>query len=279
MKKIIATVLAMVMALALCTTAFAATPTTGYLKGTEKDAGVSKVTLEYTPNTDPVTKDGKTTAGVYAHYTVKYENGTEVGKFIVVSSLAEATAVLYNEVDAKNVVLYLAKIPNANYVAGKVYNDFADMCGKYDKPANYDATKTYYTYEYAGNTYLAVADSTTGDGVLVVDGKVVVVSTLRGVSKVGHVAVPTLKDGKTVGYTCSKCKLAAVEAPNYASIPADGTALGIGNWYWPASASSTTTTTGTTSPKTFDAGIAMYVGMALTSVAGSAVVIGKKKEF
>ena len=41
----------------------------------------------------------------------------------------------------------------------------------------------------------------------------------------------------------------------------------------------TGTTTGTTSPKTFDAGIAMYVGLALTSVAGSAVVIGKKKEF
>ena len=278
MKKIIATVLAMVMALALCTTAFAATPTTGYLKGTEKDAGVSKVTLEYTPNTDPVTKDGKTTAGVYAHYTVKYENGTEVGKFIVVSSLAEATAVLYNEVDAKNVVLYLAKIPTANYVAGKVYNDFADMCGKYDKPANYDATKTYYTYEYTGNTYLAVADSTTGDGVLVVDGKVVVVTTLTAATKVAHVAVPTLKDGKTVGYTCSKCKLAAVEAPNYASIPADGTALGIGNWYWPATAS-TNTNTNKPSPKTFDAGIAMYVGMALTSVAGSAVVIGKKKEF
>ncbi len=223
-------------------------------------------------NTDPVTKDGKTTAGVYAHYTVKYENGTEVGKFIVVSSLAEATAVLYNEVDAKNVVLYLAKIPTANYVAGKVYNDFADMCGKYDKPANYDATKTYYTYEYAGNTYLAVADSTTGDGVLVVDGKVVVVTTLTAATKVAHVAVPTLKDGKTVGYTCSKCKLAAVEAPNYASIPADGTALGIGNWYWPATAS-TNTNTNKPSPKTFDAGIAMYVGMALTSVAGSAVVI------
>lgn len=34
-----------------------------------------------------------------------------------------------------------------------------------------------------------------------------------------------------------------------------------------------------TSPKTFDAGVALYVGMALTSVAGSAVVIGKKKEF
>ena len=44
-------------------------------------------------------------------------------------------------------------------------------------------------------------------------------------------------------------------------------------------ATSTGSTSTTTSPKTFDAGIAMYVGMALTSVAGSAVVIGKKKEF
>ncbi len=33
------------------------------------------------------------------------------------------------------------------------------------------------------------------------------------------------------------------------------------------------------SAKTFDAGIALYAGMALASVAGSAVVIGKKKEF
>ena len=36
---------------------------------------------------------------------------------------------------------------------------------------------------------------------------------------------------------------------------------------------------GVNSAKTFDAGIAMYVGMSLLSVAGSAVVIGKKKEF
>ena len=44
-------------------------------------------------------------------------------------------------------------------------------------------------------------------------------------------------------------------------------------------------TTGTTSgskvdsAKTFDAGIALYVGMSISAVAGSAVVIGKKKEF
>ena len=52
----------------------------------------------------------------------------------------------------------------------------------------------------------------------------------------------------------------------YLDKPVDGTSTG-------------TSTTTKPSPKTFDAGIAMYVGMALTSVAGSAVVIGKKKEF
>ena len=47
MKKIIATVLAMVMALALCTTAFAATgdKVTGYLKGTNAGATAVEATL------------------------------------------------------------------------------------------------------------------------------------------------------------------------------------------------------------------------------------------
>ena len=44
-------------------------------------------------------------------------------------------------------------------------------------------------------------------------------------------------------------------------------------------AAAATTTTTVDSSKTFDAGVAMYVGLSLMSVAGSAVVIGKKKEF
>ena len=51
------------------------------------------------------------------------------------------------------------------------------------------------------------------------------------------------------------------------------------SWYVATAKTADTTTDTNKSPKTFDAGIAMYVGMALTSVAGSAVVIGKKKEF
>ena len=50
----------------------------------------------------------------------------------------------------------------------------------------------------------------------------------------------------------------------------------LGNWYFPVNGT-VTPDNGKDSPKTFDAGIAMYVGMALTSVASSAVVIGKKR--
>ena len=276
MKKIIATVLAMVMALALCTTAFAATGDTveGYLKGTNGGASAVKTTLTYTGNTDPKTTDGKTVAGVYAHYTEATS-----GDFIVVNSLADATAVLYSDEACKNVIMYLGQVEVVSYFTGKVYNDFADVCGKFDKPASYDATKTYYTYEDNGTTKLAVAagSSETADKLLTVDGKVVRVVTLAA-TKVQHTAVPTVKDGKITGYTCSKCKAVAVEAPNYASIPAGADTTNLtGNWYW--TTSTTPSTDKNTSPKTFDAGIAMYVGMALTSVAGSAVVIGKKKEF
>ena len=276
MKKIIATVLAMVMALALCTTAFAATGDTveGYLKGTNVGASAVKTTLTYTGNTDPKTTDGKTVAGVYAHYTEE-----TYGDFIVVNSLADATAVLYSDEACKNVIMYLGQVEVVSYFTGKVYNDFADVCGKFDKPASYDATKTYYTYEDNGTTKLAVAagSSETADKLLTVDGKVVRVVTLAA-TKVQHTAVPTVKDGKITGYTCSKCKAVAVEAPNYASIPAGADTTNLtGNWYW--TTSTTPSTDKNTSPKTFDAGIAMYVGMALTSVAGSAVVIGKKKEF
>ena len=52
-----------------------------------------------------------------------------------------------------------------------------------------------------------------------------------------------------------------------------------GTLYLIGEAKADTTKDGIASPKTFDAGIAMYVGMSLLSVAGGAVVIGKKKEF
>lgn len=51
------------------------------------------------------------------------------------------------------------------------------------------------------------------------------------------------------------------EAPKYYYSPADGSA-----------------DTAKGSPKTFDAGVGVYVGMVVMSVSGSAVVLGKKRK-
>ena len=63
---------------------------------------------------------------------------------------------------------------------------------------------------------------------------------------------------------------------------ADGVILGDVAYYWTTDKDNGTKANdnkGVNSAKTFDAGVAMYVGMSLLSVAGGAVVIGKKKEF
>ena len=62
---------------------------------------------------------------------------------------------------------------------------------------------------------------------------------------------------------------------------ADGVILGDVAYYWTTDKDNGTKADnkGVNSAKTFDAGVAMYVGMSLLSVAGGAVVIGKKKEF
>ena len=77
-------------------------------------------------------------------------------------------------------------------------------------------------------------------------------------------------------------KLTAKETDNFT---ATGASID-GDYIWEVDAkgaavtsTAATTTTGVSSAKTFDAGVALYAGMALMSVAGSAVVIGKKKEF
>ena len=281
MKKIIATVLAMVMALALCSTAFAA-GVTGYVKGTEKGAVLSgEVTLDFTAAKDPtVNADGETTAkGHVAYYTYTVAGDTQY--YVTVDSLAAADLVLYNNnTSSKSVVMYLDRVV-PQYLVGKAIS-FGTACGQYMKPTGYVSSNTYYVAEEMGDdvffyTNSSITPTTPGVEALLVDGKLVnVLRMTSAIATVKHSALPTVKDGKIVGYTCSVCKMAAIEAPNYASIPA-GAQIITGNWYFPAAAASTTTTT--SSPKTFDAGIAMYVGMALTSVAGSAVVIGKKKEF
>ena len=266
MKKIIATVLAMVMALALCTTAFAAATYT--LDSADGHEMVEKTATNYvTRYVDKV--DGKVyvvTGDATGAAHQLFINGTEAkigleeaaatnnfGKYTVVAKAVEAPAV----VDQK--------------------------CGDVTNETLYVANNTYY--ETA--TY-----SETAKGLvwLNVDGSIVCAKehalTLTDIVKHTPSAVYS-DDGKVTGFTCSKCDVklsytktladALKSGKIYETVNVGGTDYYV--MYTAAGTTGTTTTDTNKSPKTFDAGIAMYVGMALTSVAGSAVVIGKKKEF
>ena len=289
MKKIIATVLAMVMALALCTTAFATPATPGntptledqYTKTTDATATTTTdVDVFFAKATEPETNsdDKVTDKGNVAYYTLSTMTGK---KYVSVATKGEADIVVYSDAEYKNAVLYLAEM-NPDYYVAAVTTNFGKNCGQIVKPAAYDKSNTYYLATGLSNGDKLYVAADNGTESVMVGGKLVSVTLVYAdaTATVEHSAIPTVdaKTGKVTGYTCSVCKLAAVKAANVASVPSGVQVVaGTDTWYFPAAAASTTTTT--SSPKTFDAGIAMYVGMALTSVAGSAVVIGKKKEF
>ena len=283
MKKIIATVLAMVMALALCTTAFAADPV--YTGRYEKDSD-TKVTGTYTVSTDAAVKYDKDTGA--GKVKTLYINGDMTTMYI------ESTKADY---DLKLTAsgrsdLYLSEVADGgNYMCKAVaFKAIGDKCGQLDA----DTTDTYYTNsgKYMGkdDARYFVADS---DGLknVLVDGKLVAVSATiyddDDLNQHEWEAASYNKDNTVATYKCTECGTVAtvyktVDAAKAAGVNTVDTLDNgdiIGYNFTAAGTGSTTTTGAKPSPKTFDAGIALYAAMALTSVAGSAVVIGKKKEF
>lgn len=278
MKKIVALVLCLALVLALGTVAFAADGVEYvkdvYVKSTDvAGAAVVKGDVTYFAATETKDKDGKVVSGTSAYYTTTATGET---KLTLVNSLAEADFVAYWDEAGKQVALYLAKADYVEYNVATVVTNLGDKCGQYDK-TGFTAGKTYY--KDADSKIYEAADK--GAKTLLVDGKLVKADLKADLQlrTITHAAIPVLGSKGIEGYKCSKCGLAAVKAPNFMSIPAKATQETLsGNWYWPVSGAAATTA-GVTSAKTFDAGVAMYAGLALMSVAGSAVVIGKKKEF
>ncbi|MEI3091325.1 MAG: hypothetical protein V8S83_03280 [Oscillospiraceae bacterium] len=290
MKKIVAVVLAMVMALALCTTAFAATKTetkvdkTGYSLLDVKDN--STITIdgdEFTKTVtdkEVVTSGSKTTTTYYADKYVITVNSVATPFYACDAAIAE-----YKLVKGSTVV-FLTKT-DLSKGTDKVATAYVEAKDAADQKCG-DVTEDSYTIE--GKNYVAG-----GSNFAVLNGKFVTYGAES--TTVDHDFTKALK--KTSGYfttdtkgvvntvkceTCGKSfnvvktvdktytgsvKTVTFEGETTAMYVLTGTATAT-----PAGSTGTTT-----SPKTFDAGIAMYVGMALTSVAGSAVVIGKKKEF
>ena len=297
MKKIIATVLAMVMALALCTTAFAAPVAgyTGYTRGGEKLMADATNAESFSVEAHEAAFDKATGAGNVAYYTVSNATAANTGyndDYIK----ADKTDFDLQLTKAGASTLYLKHVDTgAEYVAKvEAFTKIGDKCGQLDV----DADGTYYvnTSKYtsgnvtkdAGEVYFVASDAESAVYVLL-NGKLVSVTLAGEQTLVGHTWVAVEKDGKVVSYKCSDCGTVASIYKTYAAAKAsglknveafvndDGETIYLA--YTDGKTDNTKPTDTNKSPKTFDAGIAMYVGMALTSVAGSAVVIGKKKEF
>ena len=320
MKKIIATVLAMVMALALCTTAFAAdaiTDKSAVATANTGDTVAAAVTWNNTGKaltaTKSVPSNNLLTGGTY--WTADGEGlyyvwNADMAKFVQITNNEKAV------IDAgydKTTKLVLDKNAVAATCtdAGSLFNVYSDVAGNasyvlvsdvvaYNAKQTKDADKIAEPatkYFFGTKSSNVVAYYAAGTGADQVDYAL----------KAGHVLV---KDGTTYGtaksdvYKCAICGNRYVIGPTVdtgdlksefysydaATVASYANEHGIllknilrnnATLYLVEAGKTTGTTTNTNkpSPKTFDAGIAMYVGMALTSVAGSAVVIGKKKEF
>jgi len=286
MKKIIATVLAMVMALALCTTAFAADNYDLYLANSTNISG--KVIAANGAVAEKTNKSITITAAAsYSDGTGNLEYLTDGDNVIYVKTTTPTVADYAVTVTGKkDILFYVTKVDAApTYAASaKAFTDFGYKCGQV---VNNDNSKYYEitTGADAGKVYKA-----TDNGALsvLVDGKLVKLDNTSAAAVKEHnwsVSASKVENGKVIPTeaVCGICGSKSTAIYETGKAPAGSkveTLNGVTGYVVVPNGASTTTPAGnTTSPKTFDAGIAMYVGMALTSVAGSAVVIGKKKEF
>ena len=281
MKKIVALVLSLVMALSLATVAFAATYSDAYewTNGGWKKYDLNGKAISYTSATE-TKKDGKVVAGTLGFYTID-----GVGKYVEV---AKGDATFQMKVDGK--VVYLDVVDVVAYEAVGKSVKSGTKCGDYDK----DVYGDFDLVKVDDDLYVVTDDET--DTAVLVDGEVVYAEKVADPKTVPHEWYSV--EGKLVAdeddadkiaeakgtVLCKNCKVKATVTNDKGAIPTSATViydenLGVYMYWTDGSTTTDTTKDGISSPKTFDAGIAMYVGMSLLSVAGGAVVIGKKKEF
>ena len=320
MKKIVALVLSLVMALSLCTVAFAA----GYdLEVTVKGQHEKYDDLKFVEQKDDVLAhyEGKTHSEWFVETTDDdvYDNENN----FVVTYQKDGKAVYLLRVvstDLKVNALKANKVAEHKYVGCGDENDKAPKdCYKDVKDSNYwvkcDAKDAvaYVTVDGKYDNVIAVRvalvfGETYQDGTYWgADAEVIPAGHLMVLVK-KNIEYKTSTDGKIVKdvneYKCYFCNRTFYgsdfpystpeTADTYSSTFAnelvkakfvnveDGVILGDVAYYWTTDKDNDTKTDDTNkvpSAKTFDAGVAMYVGMSLLSVAGGAVVIGKKKEF
>ena len=322
MKKIVALVLSLVMALSLCTVAFAA----GYdTEVTKKGEHEKYDDLKFVEQTDTVLAhfEGKKDGQLYvetadddvydndANLVVTYQKDGKV-VYLVAVDKAEITA-------AKATALKEHKRVGCGDENDKVpkncYKDYDDNYWVECDPDTCIFNEDQHAYvttdgKYDNVVYVrpAIVFNEKWDPDYAKNAEVVPAGHLMVLVK-KNIEYKTSTDGKIVKdvneYKCYFCNRTfygsnyeystpesadiytgdyarALVAAGFVNVD-EGVILGDVNFYWTTDKDNGTkaddTKTGVNSAKTFDAGVAMYVGMSLLSVAGGAVVIGKKKEF
>ena len=315
MKKIVALVLSLVMALSLCTVAFA----DGYdIEVTKKGEHTKYDELKSVAQTDTVLPhyEGKAN-GEWFVETADPDVYDSASNFIVTYQRDGKIVYLLRveKDDMKVNALKADAVAEHKYVGCGDNNAKAPKdCYKDVKNSNYwiksdaDDAVAYVTVDGDYDNVVAVRAATVfgKDGNWDRNSEVVPSGHLMVLVK-KNVEYKNSADGKIVKdvneYKCYFCnrtfygsnyqystpETADVYSSTYAKQlvnagfvnVADGVILGDVAYYWTTDKDNGTKTDnkGVNSAKTFDAGVAMYVGMSLLSVAGGAVVIGKKKEF
>ena len=217
----------------------------------EPDCG----TLNITGNSSILAREGMT--GLYVAF---WHTGTYNGTTVNVNTTGKITGKLVYEFDEDMTGDAVAtenravlNIANGNFEITGIQTLFSGVANEALKEAK---------IEVSGGTFSTDVKEYLAEGkILQKNGDTYTAVTNSGITSGTYTAKPTVPDGyKVVEHT-------------------DGTFTGekAGGYYYYQPTTDTKTTDTKGSPKTFDAGIALYVGMALTSAAGVAFV-GKKRE-
>ena len=213
----------------------------------------------------------KTTKPTVADYAVTYAGKTDVLYYVTVAGTDVANFYYDEEV--------------------KAFNNWGLKCGQIDK-TGLDMTEDYFM----ASNFVVYQAGAAGTGTnYLLDGVVVSGTALGTTIDHAFVANNFKYDAATganvpTSAICTKCLMTSTAIYKDGKAPAGSVVKPLsvngttGTWVVVPAATSaggtvvTPSTDKVTSAETFDAGIAMYVGMSVMAAAGSAVVIGKKKD-
>ena len=278
MKKIVALVLSLVMVLGLATVASAAVTEYNVWSATTeavKDGTGSLLQDQALPTpVKAVAPTATNLAGAVAYYDV-------AGSLYVKGTAEDCT--IYYTVEGKTApVLYLKEIGTQNYWAvATEFTNFGKKCGQSDTVVA-ENTK-YYTYtDLTGTVWVHAEDTSVGAfanavDFLLVGGKMVPVVATNVYNEVAHTwTIAYDEAGKAVSAKCEECGVVAKVYTTYTAVPTGADYEVVNGLFLVPGAVAAADDATVESAQTFDAGIAMYVGMSVMAAAGSAVVLKKK---